>query len=132
MDGRLWWAAARCPNNRPVDLIDLDRERAEFEQWLLHGSHLPVDRDKYIIDGQFCLDQAVRYETLATDLERACARLPIPWNPSSLPAFKAGIRPKNAKVNNLYTDTSRKIIETVFSFELDYFKYSFPTGDSRS
>ena len=108
---------------------DVDRERAEFEQWLLHQPQLPIDRDKYLIDGKFCLDDVLRYETLSTDLARLCTRLALPWDPASLPTFKAGIRPKKAKAEALYTDASRKIVERAFAFELDYFGYSFPSPE---
>jgi hypothetical protein len=105
---------------------DLNKERADFEDWLQHSNRLPIDRDKYFIEGKFCLDDVVRYETLATDLERICARIAVPWNRSWLPTLKAGIRPLNANVETLYTENSRKIVETVYSLELEYFDYSFP------
>lgn len=115
--------------NGSVECSNLDHDRAEFEYWLLHGNQIPIDRDKYIIDGKFCLDEVIYHETLTTDIERVCLKLGVPWNPSSLPSFKAGIRPKNASPKKLYTEKSRKIVETAFSFELTYFKYSFPTDD---
>ena len=118
----------RSANNGSVDFSDLDNERTAFEDWL-HCSKLPIDRDKYFIDGKFCLDDVVRFETLATDLERVCVRLAIPWIPSWLPTLKAGIRPMNARAETLYTEKSRKIVEAVYSLELEFFEYSFPSSD---
>jgi hypothetical protein len=118
-------------NKGSVELVDLDQEQAEFESWLLRFP-LPNDRDKYIIDGKFCLNTVIRYETLATDLERVCGQLGIPWDPSLLPNFKAGMRPKNARTDSLYTDKSRKVVESAYAFELDYFKYSFPAEHLQS
>jgi hypothetical protein len=112
--------------NNPVQLADPARERALFEQWLLQGSQLPLDRDKYLIDGKFCLDEVVRYENLAGDLEKVCARLSVPWEPSLLPNFKSGIRPNDARVEMLYSERARKVVANVFAFELEYFGYKFP------
>lgn len=105
---------------------DLDRDRTEFEDWLLHKPKLPIDRHAYIIDKQFCLDDVLRYETLEDDLQKLCDRLEITWNPEWLPTLKAGFRPGNATVKALYNNKTRKVIERKFSFELDYFGYSFP------
>lgn len=106
---------------------DLDRMRAEFEAWLPSGQ-LPIDRDKYLIDGQFCLDDVIRYEALAKDLERICARLGVVWHPASLPHFKSGYRPGNQSIESLYTDKSKSMVESAYAFELAYFGYSFPAG----
>ncbi len=110
-----------------TELADLDQERKEFENYLLKGTSIPVDRDNYLIDGEFCLDEVIRYERLAADMERICDRLSIPWNPGFLPNLKSGIRPKGAKVECMYTKKSRDFIEQAFAFELDFFKYSFPS-----
>lgn len=123
---------ARRAANHPVELANLERERALFEHWLLQGTQLPLDRNKYLIDGKFCLDDVVRYESLAADLERVCARLSIAWEPDMLPNFKTGIRPNNARVEALYTDTAKKVVESVFAFELDYFGYTFPREELRA
>ncbi|MBF2085670.1 sulfotransferase family 2 domain-containing protein [Thermoleptolyngbya sp. C42_A2020_037] len=100
-------------------------DAAAFEHWLIaHGP--PIDRNKYLIDGQFCLDEVIRYESLAADLERICAKLGVPWNPEALPHLKTGTRPKVAIAQSLYTDTSRQLVEAAYAFELDYFGYQFP------
>lgn len=116
----------RMSNAALAESNDLDRERAQFEHWLLHMRQIPIDRDKYLIDGEFCLDEVVRYETLAADLERICDRLRVSWEPAALPTFKSGIRPNYAKAVDLYTDISRKIVKNAYAFELDFFKYDFP------
>ncbi|MDG2617288.1 sulfotransferase family 2 domain-containing protein [Thermoleptolyngbya sichuanensis XZ-Cy5] len=100
-------------------------DAAAFEHWLMtHGP--PIDRNKYLIDGQFCLDEVIRYESLAADLERICAKLGVPWNPEALPQLKTGTRPKVAIARALYTNKSRQLVETAYAFELDYFGYQFP------
>lgn len=111
----------------PSEAGVLDGLRAEFEAWL-ETSTLPKDRDKYLIDGKFSLDDVIRYERLASDLERIGARLGLPYTPHALPTFKSGIRPKGIEVGSLYTDRSRSIVEDFYKFELEYFNYTFPAG----
>jgi len=102
-------------------------EQAQFESWL-ETSGPPIDRDTYLIDGQFCLDDVIRYETLSEDLERICSRLEIPWVPSSLPRFKSGVRPDNRTAEAVYTGRSREIVTAAYEFELEYSGYAFPSG----
>jgi hypothetical protein len=116
----------RSEQNVTAEFGNLDEERARFENWLCtYGP--PIDRDKYLINGQFCLDEVIRYETLATDLERVCARFKIPWDPAAFPILKAGFRPREARSKLLYTPKSRQMVEEAYAYELDYFKYMFPT-----
>ncbi|UZQ55664.1 sulfotransferase [Trichothermofontia sichuanensis B231] len=75
------------------------------------------------------MDGIIRYENLTTDMARICEHLDLPWDPSLLPKFKAGIRPPLAKVTDLYTPTAKKIVEAVFAFELAFFQYTFPTEE---
>ena len=102
--------------------------QAAFESWLGSGAQLPVDRDKYVINGQFCLDTVLRYESLHQDLEKLCERLSLPWDPAALPGFKTGIRPRSVSTAALYSPRAREIVETVFAPELAHQGYSFPEG----
>jgi hypothetical protein len=105
-------------------------EQARLERWLLSSAHvLPIDRDKYLIDEKFCLDSVLRYETLTADLETLCGKLGLPYDPSWLPRFKTGTRPPHGITRDLYTAKSKEIVAAAFSFELEYFGYSFP-GDA--
>ncbi|GAB4155842.1 MAG: sulfotransferase family 2 domain-containing protein [Cyanobacteria bacterium J069] len=102
-------------------------DSAQFESWLVsHGP--PIDRNKYLIEGQFCLNDVIRHESLAADLERICARLKLPWNADALPRLKTGSRPKTAIAQALYTEQSRRLVEAAYKFELDYFGYTFPSS----
>jgi hypothetical protein len=127
---------ARRAKNLPVYFnpdksLDINKERAVFDAWLPTIT-FPVDRDKYLIDGNFCLDDVIRYETLAIDIQRISSRLNIPNIPTALPTFKAGMRPKEAKTEVLYTESAKKIVEKTYAFEFDYFGYTFPTGGKAS
>ncbi len=111
----------------PSEGLDLDRERWRFEEWLAANGP-PIDRDKYLIDGEFCLDRVIRHESLTTDLAAVCERLGMPWEPARLPRFKSGVRPPQATVAALYTSRSRTLVEQAYAWELEHFGYEFPGG----
>jgi hypothetical protein len=106
--------------------VTLDEERAAFERWLLAGKNLPIDRDKYLIDGSFCLDFALRHERLSEDMAHLCGLLDIDWDPALLPRFKGGLRPGFATPAAMYSPPARRSVEKAFAFELAHFGYAFP------
>ena len=110
---------------------DRKSEAAQFEHWLASNGPA-VDRDKYLIDGELCVDVVVKYEFLHRDLEQLCTRLGIPWNPELLPTFKKGIRPAEASVLSLYTEKAKEIVGEVYAFELKQFDYGFPAEEQVS
>lgn len=91
-----------------------------------------VDRDKYVIDGTFCLDDIIRFESLETDIARICEHLSLPYDPQYLPTFKKGHRRKDATVESLYTPAAKKRVAKMFDFELAQFNYEFPAPSSDS
>ena len=117
---------------RSQRLIEVDAstpDAVQFEHWLASGG-AKSDRDKYLIDGEICMDYIARYETLAIDMERICARLALPWEPGRLPTFKAGIRPAWAVVEALYSPRAEDIVRKAYAYELDAFGYSFGSPGS--
>lgn len=109
-------------DGRPVDAATDSRA---FEEWLEQPGP-PQDTDKFLIDGQFCLDRVLRYETLNQDLQRLCQNLGLPWQPDRLPTFKSGIRPRGVDLAALYTPRAKAAVQQAYAFELDYFGYDFP------
>lgn len=101
----------------------------QLERWLAGGG-LRIDREAYLIDGRFALDHVLRHERLAADLEAVCARLGLPWEPERLPRFKAGIRPREAAPEALFTPRARALVEAQCAFELDLFGYAFPQAEA--
>lgn len=118
-------------NSNNIIPLENENEPILFEQWL-ESSGPPVDRDKYLINGQFCLDHIIRHESLPQDMEKLCRRLGLPWEHTRLPSFKSGIRPKNVRLEHLYTEKSKALVRTAYEFELEYFGYSFPNGELKS
>jgi hypothetical protein len=102
-------------------------EPSRFECWL-DSCTPPIDRDKYLLDDKFCLDDVIRHETLEADMERICNRLNIPWDAAYLPTYKSGLRPRHASARNRYTDKSTRIVSDTYDFEIDYFNYAFPAA----
>ena len=105
--------------------IDFDEERQAFEDWLT-AAHIAHDRDKYIIDGEFCLDDVIRFENLEQEVNRVRDVLSIASGPAKLTSFMGGIRPAQVTAESLYSARSKQIVEEKYSFELEYFDYSFP------
>jgi hypothetical protein len=99
--------------------------RLQFERFVEAGG-LPNDRGAYMIDGQICVDGVIRHERMIDDMARICARLDVPWDPSCMPRYKAGVRPIEATVTSLFTERARRFIESQWSFELSTFGYRFP------
>jgi hypothetical protein len=111
-----WRKAGRFP----FDPSAPDHE--QLESWLINN-RIPLDRDKYTIDGQFCLDTVIRYERLHQDMERVCQRIGLPWNPAAFPTMKIGFRPQGKTIASLYTERSAKIVRDRFDFEFEFFGY---------
>lgn len=98
-------------------------DRAQFQHWLLHG-RLWLDRNKYAIDGEFCLDDVIKHEQLASDMERICARIGVPWNPAALPKLKGGVRPASANIDNMYSAETAEVVRKRYVFEFVNFGYA--------
>lgn len=97
----------------------------EFEFWL-SGKNMVVDRDKYVIDGEFCVDEVIRYEDLHGDMEKVCQRIGVEWEPERLPTFKAGIRDGSVALEEIYTPKSVEIVSELYAYELERFGYTPP------
>ena len=86
----------------------------------------PVDCDKYIMNGEFCLNDVIRYESLESDIDRICKILSIEFDPKFLPRLKGKTRRPNATPQALYTAKARQQVASTFEFELKHFGYEFP------
>lgn len=108
---------------RPEPKFDSVRE--EFEHWLAGGA-MVLDRDKYVIDGEFCLDEVIRYESLQDDLKSVCEKIGVEFEPARLPEFKKGIRDDKVGLSEIYTPKSIEIVADLYAYELNRFGYSAP------
>jgi len=123
-----FWAMRQ--EGRPtVELFALpvDQLRERFDDWL-SKAQLIDDRERFMIGGEICMDDFIRYENLQADLERISRKLGIDYNPALMPEFKREFRPPGATAEALYTKQAREMIENTYAFELQYFGYGFPGG----
>ena len=112
-------------HRRGEPIIDPFQERDAFKIWL-ESEGPPKDRNKFMIKGEYCLSDVIRYESMLSDLERICMRVGVPFEPSRLPQAKSGIRPAWATVNAMYSDSARALVNELCAFEIEFFGYKFP------
>jgi hypothetical protein len=98
--------------------------KGRFERWL-SMIQLPLDRNKYLVDGRYCMDHAIRYEALEAGIQEVCQRLNVDFDSRRLPHLKNTEKPKSP-LSAYYSDASIAIIERAFRFELDQFGYKRP------
>jgi len=100
-------------------------EQLRFLHWLtFHGP--PIDRDKFTIHSKLCLNDLIRYESLAADMERICKSIGVSWEPALLPEFKSGIRSKDCTSSQLYTPPALRLVAKAYAFEIAAFGYTPP------
>jgi len=99
-------------------------EKLEFLNYLKTSP--PLDRNKYLIEGEFCLDDLIRYESLNKEILRICKRLGLPYEPKLIPKFKQNRRRKEATFENLYSIESIQEVAKIFNYEIENFSYLLP------
>ena len=100
---------------------------ARFRAWLASAGPI-VDRNKYVIDGEECVDDYIRFESLHEGIARVCARLAIAFEPARIPEFKKGIRHHAVPVRDYYDAATERIVRDAYEWELRRFGYDMPEG----
>lgn len=98
--------------------------KKDFKDWLKAGK-MYIDRDKYFIDNELCVDFFIQYEDLSGGIKAVCKQLNIPFEPERIPTYKAGIRPKK-DYSALYDEESIELVKQLFKFEVERFDYQPP------
>ncbi|HZJ16871.1 MAG TPA: sulfotransferase family 2 domain-containing protein [Chthoniobacteraceae bacterium] len=98
--------------------------RTQFKQWMRNGG-LVIDHDKYLIDGELCLDYFIRYEQLAQGIEHVCKTVGVPFRPDDIPRLKTGTRPAR-EMAEYYDPEAVDLVAARYRWELDYFGYAPP------
>lgn len=96
-----------------------------FRKWIARG-RFKDDRDKYMIDGEVCIDYFIRFEALADGIRQVCELLGLPFEPERLPGFKTGIRPKDRDLTGYYDKATARRIAEQFDWEIRTFGYRPP------
>ncbi len=99
--------------------------KRRFKEWVKAGK-LGIDRDKYLIGGEVCVDYFLRHETLAEGIREVCMRLEIPFEPSRLLHLKKGTRPDAHHFRDYYDRESAETVARHFDFEIRHFGYRLP------
>jgi hypothetical protein len=87
-----------------------DQLREGFDAWLPNAK-LIDDRERFMMDGEICMNDFIRYENLQSDLERMCRQLGVEYHPNLIPEFKRGFRPPKATAEALYTEQAKRIVK---------------------
>lgn len=82
----------------------------------------PTNRPIFMIDGKVVVDYIGRYENIEEDLKEVCKRINIPFHKDKLPSAK---KIKDYNYRDYYTAEDKKLVESLYKFELDRFGYSF-------
>lgn len=110
------------------NLVDLDKNDVidSFRTWCA-GENLVQDTNKYLIDGNVVVDKFIRYENLKEDISSICNLLNIEASIDDLKSLKTLKMSRSIKMKDLYDEATKSIVEKEYSFELEYFKYKFPS-----
>lgn len=110
--------------DKKVDQLTRNELVRSFRGWLESGNII-YDGNKYLIDGKVVVDEFIRYESLYEGIRKICGALSVPFEREQIPTFKSGIRDKTVKLGELYDKKSIALVKKVYSFELEFFDYSF-------
>lgn len=111
--------------NRGI-LINKEKTEVErFREWV-QNRDVFVDRDKYLIDGQECVDFFIHFENLYEDIKYLSDRLAISFEPSRLPQFKKGIRHHRIPIQDYYDHETEQLVRHIYEWELKRFGYDLP------
>ncbi len=96
-----------------------------FRLWVKGGQAF-IDNDKYMIDGQLCVDYFIKFEDLKGGIKHVCEQLSLPLDLQRLPLLKANSRDKGLGINDFYDEETEEIVRQLYEFEIRTFGYSLP------
>lgn len=85
----------------------------KFREWALagNGKNMPIDRNKYCIDNEICVNFFVHYEDLKDDIEKVCNRLDIVFNPDEIPRLKNDTRNTKIPIQDFYNNEIKELVK---------------------
>ena len=84
-----------------------------------------MDRNKYFIDAEICVDYFIRYEELENGIKHVCRVLNVPFVQENIPNMKSGFR-KSIPIRDFYDEKTIQTVSSAYEFELKMFGYSMP------
>ena len=109
----------------PIDRVKGKTGIERFRCWIQKGGAIN-DRDKYLIDGQECVDYFIRFENLHEGIKHVCDHLSIPFEPARIPEFKKGKRHHRIQIRDYYDHETAQIVQKIYAWELERFGYDLP------
>ncbi len=109
----------------PIDRVKGKTEIERFRCWIRKGGAV-IDRDKYIIDGQECVDYFIRFENLHKGMKHVCNHLSIPYEPLRIPEFKKRKEHHSIQIRDYYDHETEQIVQKLYYWELERFGYDLP------
>jgi len=85
-----------------------------------------VDRDKYLIDGEECVDFFIQYESLNQGVKHVCDKLNIPFESQRIPEFKNGVRHHRIPILEYFDTQSQELVQELYAWEMSRFGYDLP------
>lgn len=119
-------ALSKKPTSIPLVLMG-KRDIHDFRTWLRKGRSI-MDRDKYLIDGEVCMDFFIRQESLQDDIKSVNAMLGIEQDERVLPKFYSGIRSADFSIRDFYDKETEAIVRQLYDWEFERFGYDMPDG----
>jgi hypothetical protein len=97
-----------------------------FDQFLSCNHNLCSDFDRYCgRDGKILVDRVLRYENLLSDLSEVCEKLRIPFDGDLGFKINSQFRTDRRCYRDVYTDSQRRVVETIYKREIDLLGYEF-------
>lgn len=113
----------RCNYNKNLNFESfLDKLKSE-------KSGFDIRQDVYKLGGKkekYVCNFHVKYENLREDLQKTFELCKIPnFNLDNLPYCKSNFRDKSIHYSTYYNDKTKKIVEELYSDDIEYFNYKF-------
>ena len=105
--------------------LSAEKEIELFTDWI-KNSNLIIDRDRYFISDEVCVDYFIRFEDLDAGVNHVCNKINVPFEPWRIPEFKKGIRHHRIKIKDYYTNETEDIVRKNFDWEFNKFGYDLP------
>lgn len=94
-----------------------------FELYLDKTDHFKDNTTIYSIDGEFVVDDVIRYEDLEAEIYRVCSILGL--DTGALPRYKCDMRPADHHYSEYYTPKTVELVRQKCQFEIEKFGYKF-------
>lgn len=98
--------------------------KVDFEKWL-NSCPLPMDQNKYMINGIFCMDYVIKFESLPEGIEDVCNKLNVEFQPQRIDHLKKSNKPEIC-LKDYYSQKSIEIVAKAYKHEMKMFNYSIP------